>query len=52
MFGTTIDSTTSKYNSVDASEDDDNKPKSIGSNTLFEWERMKIKLDHDYSITG
>ena len=24
----------------------------LGSKILFEWERRKFKLDHDYTITG
>ena len=51
MFGTTVDSTTSMNNGEYASGDDDDNPMSIGSNIIFEWERRKVKLDHDYAIT-
>ena len=47
MFGTTVGSTTSEDNGEDASSYDDDEPTSLGSNILFEWERRKVKLDHD-----
>ena len=52
MFVTTVNSTTSEDNGEYSSADDDDKPTIIGSNIIFEWERRKVKLGHDYAITG
>ena len=52
VFGTTVDSKTSEDNVKYASTDDKNKLISLCSKILFEWEHRKVKLDHDYAITG
>ena len=52
VFGTTVDSTTLEDNGEDASADDEKNPMRLGSKILFEWERRKVKLDHDYAIIG
>ena len=52
VFGTAVYSTTSEGNGEYASEDDDNEPTSLGPKILFVWEHRKVKLYHDYAITG
>ena len=52
MFGTTVYSTTSEDNGEDAGADNDYDSSSLSSNILFEWERRKVKMDHDYVVTG
>ena len=52
MFGTTVYSTTSEDNGKDAGADNAYDSSSLSSNIIFEWERRKVKMDHDYVVTG
>ena len=57
VFGTVVVDITITNNKNDSNSSDDdstdgNKPMALGLRILFEWEHRKIKLEHDYTITG